>query len=61
MKRSPIEVCTSNSKILGGFDNARWIGEAIESGSALDDLTHDLPAEAYDLIDRIARVHVLGR
>lgn len=61
MKLSPLEICTQNHDILGGFDNARWVGEAIESGLELDDLVYDLPDEAYALIDKLARQFVPGR
>jgi|LakMenE01Jun11ns_1017448.scaffolds.fasta_scaffold9361756_3 hypothetical protein len=61
MKRSPIDVCTTNASILGGFDNARWIGEAIESGLELDDLTYGLPDEAYTIINQLAINFVPGR
>lgn len=54
MKLSPIEICTQNRDILGGFDNARWIGEAIESGLDFDDLTYNLPFEATTLINQLA-------
>lgn len=61
MKHSPIELCLQNSKILGGFDNARWIGEAIESGLEFDDLTTGLPDEAIELANQLALYFVPGR
>ena len=61
MKLSPIEICTQNRNILGGFDNARWIGEAIESGLDFDDLTYNLPCEATTLINQLAVKFTPGR
>jgi hypothetical protein len=61
MKLSPIEICTQNRDILGGFDNARWIGEAIESGLDFDDLTYNLPLEATTLINQLAVKFTPGR
>ena len=63
MKLSPIEICTQNRNILGGFDNARWIGEAIESGLDFDfdDLTYNLPLEATTLINQLAVKFTPGR
>lgn len=58
---SPIEICTQNRDILGGFDNARWIGEAIESGLELDDLVYDLPSEAIAFINQLAVTYTPGR
>lgn len=61
MKLSPIEICTQNRSILGGFDNAKWIGEAIESGLDFDDLTYNLPPEATYLINQLALKFTPGR
>ena len=61
MKLSPIDICTQNRNILGGFDNARWIGEAIESGLDFDDLTDNLPQEAVNLINQLAVKFIPGR
>lgn len=55
MKLSPLEVCTQNRNILGGFDNARWIGEAIEAGLDFDDLTYNLLPEASSLVNQLAK------
>ena len=54
MKLSPLEICKQNRRILGGFDNARWIGEAIESGLDFDDLTYNLLPEAAILVNQLA-------
>lgn len=61
MRLSPIEICTQNRNILGGFDNARWIGEAIESGLDFDDLTYNLQFEATTLINQLAVKFTPGR
>ncbi|MFM6007255.1 MAG: hypothetical protein ACKO2Z_16075 [Sphaerospermopsis kisseleviana] len=61
MKLTPIEFCTQRRDILGGFDNARWIGEAIESGLDFEELTYNLPPEAINLINQLATKFVPGR
>ncbi|MFM6138428.1 MAG: hypothetical protein ACKPCP_30545 [Sphaerospermopsis kisseleviana] len=61
MKLTPIELCTQRRDILGGFDNARWIGEAIESGLDFEELTYNLPPEAINLINQLATKFVPGR
>ncbi|MFM6157199.1 MAG: hypothetical protein ACKPE3_30080 [Sphaerospermopsis kisseleviana] len=61
MKLTPIEICTQRLDILGGFDNARWIGEAIESGLDFEELTYNLPPEAINLINQLATKFVPGR
>ncbi|MFM7370544.1 MAG: hypothetical protein ACKO2Z_22695 [Sphaerospermopsis kisseleviana] len=61
MKLTPIEICTQRLDILGGFDNARWIGEAIESGLDFEELTYNLPPEAIHLLNQLATTFVPGR
>ena len=61
MRQSPVDICTQNHDILGGFDNARWVGEAIESGLDFEDLTYNLPPEAINLINQLATKFVPGR
>lgn len=60
MKLSPIDDCLRYTSVLGGIDNAYWIGEAIASQefSQIDELTSELPATSKLLVQGILRRHI---
>ena len=60
MRVSPVQECMQHVRLLGGFDNARYIGEAIENQeySELPTLTQGLPRIAQNTVQAIVRRHI---
>ena len=59
MRLSPVQECMQHVGLFGGFDNARYIGEAIENKEydELPILTQGLPHIAQNTVQAIVRRH----
>jgi hypothetical protein len=59
MRFSPVQECMQHVRLLGGFDNAQYIGEAIENQeyNELPTLTQGLPRIAQNTVQAIVRRH----
>lgn len=60
MRVSPVQDCMQHVRLLGGFDNARYIGEAIanQEYNEVAALTQGLPRIAQNTVQAIFRRHV---